>query len=114
MRYTKRYVETALRAIAAEHPDNKNPVGDEGLCLYNGPDGTHCMIGQFLANEGVDVDEAYEGIGVHKVIADALPDGASVSFNAALVCERWQFAADGHRSWGDVAALMGSRPLPSA
>lgn len=52
MEYSRKYVKAALLAIAAEHPDRLNPTIDEGPgCAYNGDDGSHCIAGQFLANE---------------------------------------------------------------
>lgn len=44
-----------IRDICRRLPNSMNPVDHNGSCLYNGLDGTHCLIGQLIYEAGMTV-----------------------------------------------------------
>lgn len=53
--------------IIERMPDNVNPVDSVGvraICLYNGPDGSHCIAGQLGAEQGWNLEDADEYGGI--------------------------------------------------
>lgn len=53
------FVRERIEAIVAEMPDRTNPrTSDTGYvssCVYTGDDGSHCVIGEFLARHDPEV-----------------------------------------------------------
>lgn len=100
MKYTTKYVETALRGIAAERPDQINPLRDDGAgCAYNGADGSHCIAGQFLSNEGYEIPASKEGIGARHVAHDL---GMELTHGAENLLFDAQLEADLKVPWGEA------------
>lgn len=52
--YTRNDVEKAIRKAVAAHPNRRNPRID-GMCVYTGARGSHCIAGEVLWMLGQDV-----------------------------------------------------------
>lgn len=48
-------------ALKQDHT-RSNPTSGGTMCLYNGPNGDHCIAGQFLADHGFDVKKLKDTI----------------------------------------------------
>jgi hypothetical protein len=120
-----------LRRILSENPTRHNPQDSEGTCLYNGPDGDHCIAGAaFIAlgkdehdfQEGMAASDAGAGLGLWERVYGAefgsvqwlfdavqqLADGAALSVgNGATIPPNRDTNHHGTvtRLWGDVLML---------
>ena len=85
----------ATREVIAENPDKINPMSESGTCLYNGPDGTHCIAATLFIKFGYDISEAKEGSSASDVICQL---GLDINRPSAIFLDELQQRAD------DIAA----------
>lgn len=103
---TPRYVNTAIRGIAAEHPDRTNPRdSDYWSCLYTDLDDPHwhCLIGQFLANLGVEMLDVDDRLDASSVVAK---HGSAFLSDVLDMVDSYQADADSCDRWGEVVTRL--------
>lgn len=84
----------ATREVIAENPNNVNPMDEDGLCLYNGPDNRHCIAATVFIKLGYDISSADEGTDAGDVVKQLGLDinKPSADFLDRLQCEADDFA----------------------
>lgn len=97
-------VADVLRTIGAEMADEVNPVDSEGGCVYNGPNGTHCIAGETFKRLGLDtaILSEWEGKSVGAVLNETLFPDTEFGGGVALLLGVAQSKADDFLTWGDV------------
>jgi len=88
----------ATREVIAENPDKINPMSESGFCLYNGPDGTHCIAATLFIKFGYDISEAKEGSSASDVISQL---GLDINKPSAIFLDGLQQRADDIATWLD-------------
>jgi len=102
-------------------PDRTNPstLSTDGnlVCLYNGDDGEHCIVGQALAQLGLDTSKLIEGSAIGSAVYLYESDGVTFEPAAIDLLQQAQRAADGFetlgftrvskpRTWGQVIDIL--------
>lgn len=98
---TKEEVLQMARLIQKEMPNNRNPrVG--GQCLYTGPDGSHCFVGEIFARFGTPIPDFIDVN--NSVPIFHLPPSfvLDYEYSAILLLRSLQCKADLGPKWGDI------------
>lgn len=101
-------VQVLVQAVIDKYPDNVNPVGMGGVCVYDDGHGHHCLVGQLVVDQGWNLPDDNES-----AFEAALEAGWPVTYDAAKFLGNVQSQADGGPSrkpipWRDVD-LTGAR-----
>ena len=117
-------LHSAFLHTQERYPDEVNPwgtVGDPAMmvktCRYNGPNDSHCFVGQTLVDLGFTIDEKLEGDSAENVIPAVT--GRGITHRAREYASEVQAAADGRVPWGEIdldglRASTQDRATPSA
>lgn len=103
----------AVLKVCDTYPDKRNPFDAEfGTCVYDDYKGNHCLIGQVLVDNGLELPEVNHSIGAlaeKAGVVQDVADAASYAQSTADMCDRKSEMPRERMRWGDVALEIRDR-----